>query len=142
MADINEKVAAEIENIEKVLLELNQFEDLSKASTLELAGIGALLHNYYNSIENIIKQILKFQGKEIPSGLFWHKDLLELACSTDILSLFMKEKLGQYLAFRHFFVHGYALDLKADRIAPLVKLSIEVFNQLKVDLSKGGWVLR
>jgi uncharacterized protein YutE (UPF0331/DUF86 family) len=140
MADVNEKIAAEIENIEKVLLELNQIEDLSKATTLELAGIGALLHNYYNCIENIIKQILKFQNKEIPAGSFWHRDLLDAACSMNILSLSTKEKLGQYLAFRHYFVHGYALDLHADQIAPLVTSSIEVFNRFKEDLLREGWV--
>ena len=140
MADINEKIAAEIENIEKVMLELNQLDDLSKASYLELAGTGALLHNFYNGIENIIKQIFIFKNILIPSGSFWHRDLLDTACSSDILYPLLKDKLGPYLAFRHYFVHGYALDLKADRILPLVKSSTVVFNEFKKELIKHGFL--
>jgi hypothetical protein len=139
MADINEKIAAEMENIEKALAELNRFEDLSKASTLELAGIGALLHNIYNSVENIIKQIFIFRNISIPSGLFWHRNLLEVACSSKVISSSTKEKLGPYLAFRHFFVHGYALDLKADRLFPLVQSSSIVYTELKKDLNWNGF---
>jgi uncharacterized protein YutE (UPF0331/DUF86 family) len=134
MADIKEKVTAEIENIEKALEELGQIEDLEKISTLELAGIGALLHNFYNSVENILKQIFIFRNILIPSGSFWHRDLLEAACLSKVISPSLKEKLGLYLAFRHYFVHGYALDLKADLIYPLLKLSSEVFSEFKQNL--------
>ncbi|MGB7569930.1 MAG: hypothetical protein WBM07_18850 [Chitinivibrionales bacterium] len=139
MADLNEKIAAEIENIEKALSELSRIEDLSKISTLELAGIGALLHNFYNSIENIIKQIFIFRNILIPSGSFWHRDLLEAACSSKVISFSTKEKLGPYLAFRHYFVHGYALDLKSIRIIPLINSSSEIFNEFKKDLFQHGF---
>ncbi|HAJ80126.1 MAG TPA: hypothetical protein DCO75_10175 [Fibrobacteres bacterium] len=56
MAEFIEKITAEIENIQKILLELERIENLSKISTLELAGTGDLLHNFYNDIENILKQ--------------------------------------------------------------------------------------
>ena len=139
MADIKEKVAAEIENIERALAELNRFEDLTKLSALELAGLGALLHNLYNSIENILKQIFILRDIVIPAGSFWHKDLLETAFTLNVLSVSSKEKLGSYLAFRHFFVHGYVLDLRADRISPLVKYSSVVFDELKKDLISQGY---
>jgi hypothetical protein len=75
MADLHEKINAEIENIEKILFEVRKGGDLLKATTIELAGFGALMHNFYNSIENVIKQILMYKEIAIPSGSFWHRDL-------------------------------------------------------------------
>jgi uncharacterized protein YutE (UPF0331/DUF86 family) len=139
MADIREKIAVELENIENIFIEILQMDDLSKASRLELAGIGALLHNFYNSIENILKQILNSQGISIPQSSFWHKDLLEGACSSKIISSTLKEHLGPYLAFRHYFVHGYALDLKSDRILPLLLSCVSVYNDFKNQISLLGY---
>ena len=58
MAKLYEKVEAELENIEQILAELKQTKSLANLSTIELAGIGAFIHNFYNGIENILKQIL------------------------------------------------------------------------------------
>jgi len=55
MANLNDRVNAEIINIERVLQELPSFDKLHTLSTLELAGVATLLHNFYNGIENIIK---------------------------------------------------------------------------------------
>jgi uncharacterized protein YutE (UPF0331/DUF86 family) len=136
MAEIKVKISAEIEHIATILAELKKISALSEVSTIELAGIGALLHNFYNCIENIIKQILLFKGLAVPTGSFWHRDLLESACSSQIISSDLKMKLAPYLAFRHFFVHGYSLDLKAEFIFPLVQNTSTVFEGFSKELRK------
>jgi hypothetical protein len=140
MADLQEKIAVELENAEKILALLQKTGNLSEFSPVELAGVGAFLHNFYNSIENIIKQILLANAIEIPSGSFWHRDLLETACSAQVISSAMKTRLAPYLAFRHFFVHGYSLDLQADRIGPLVKSLPAVYGEFKENLQKHSLV--
>lgn len=136
MADIKEKIAAELENIQTVVLELKNIGNVSSMTSIELAGIGALLHNFYNGIENILKQIFLAKGATIPSGSYWHRDLLEEACVKAVISPHLKEKLGLYLAFRHFFIHGYTFKIKADRLSPLVERVDSVFGDFVTELKR------
>ncbi len=50
-------------------------------TVIELAAIGTFLHNIYNGIENILKQIIVAKNVEMPMSGTWHKDLLNLLVS-------------------------------------------------------------
>jgi len=50
MADISQKIQAELENIDGVLNEIHPYSILHTLSTLELAGVAALVHNFYNGL--------------------------------------------------------------------------------------------
>jgi hypothetical protein len=136
MADYKAYVDAEYEAIEKVLSSLPA-KPLHKLSKLELAGIGALLHNFYNGIENIFKQVFRVKGiEDVLQGESWHRDMLRKAAEEDILSKQLADELKQYLAFRHFFSHGYAIDLSPDRMDPLVSAVQDVFKKFKTEIDK------
>ena len=92
MADLKERILVELESIDLLMTELKNSKKLSDMSNLELAGTGALIHNFYNGIENIMKQIFIFTNTSIPSGTFWHKDLLESASENDFLSNSTKKR--------------------------------------------------
>lgn len=136
MGELSQRIQAELENIDELFIEMPSNENLPKLSTLELAGVAALLHNFYNGIENILKQIVLSKKLEVPSGESWHKELLELALSKEFISEDCKNNLSQFLAFRHFFSHAYALDLYPDKMEPLVKDSKEVYEKFKKDIEK------
>lgn len=103
---------------------------------LELAGVATLLHNFYNGIENILKLILKELKISLPEGSSWHKDLLKLSVEKGIITETTLQELGEYLAFRHFFNHSYALDIYADKLEPLVANIYEVYFHFKKDITE------
>ncbi len=134
MAKLREKVQAEYEQIENLLSEMPSSEKLPYLSFLELAGVATLLHNFYNGVENILKQCIYAENIPVPSGSSSHKDLLLTSVENHILSQDTIFRLGEYLAFRHFFVHAYALDLCADKMEGLVKNIQAVFGVFQKEI--------
>ena len=133
MVDYKACVEAEFEAIQKTLESLPQ-NDLSTLSSLEIAGTAALLHNFYNGIENVVKQLFHSEKLELPSGSSWHKELLELAENQGLMSFELCQSLRRYLAFRHFFSHTYALDLETEKIKPLLANCNEVYSKFKSEV--------
>jgi hypothetical protein len=76
MVDLTRKIAAEKENVEKALGNLKDAMGRKKRSTVELAAIATFLHNIYNGIENILKQVQKqkaprFRNQRRRIRIYW-----------------------------------------------------------------------
>jgi uncharacterized protein YutE (UPF0331/DUF86 family) len=136
MAELAERVAAEFENIDSVLSRVPSAESLPDLSELELAGVAALVHSFYNGVENIVKQVLQSRGIALPVGASWHKELIELAAESEVISSETSHSIREYLAFRHFFTHAYAFDFDPQRLEPLVTNLAGVSGAFRRDLAK------
>ena len=136
MVNYKARVEAEYEAIEKILSSLPLSTSLPNINELELAGAAALLHNFYNGIENILKQILQAKNISIPTGASWHQELIGIAAEKHILSKSLIDDLKRFLAFRHFFSHTYALDLNPQRMEPLVAEACSVFEKFRREVDK------
>ena len=136
MANLRDEIDIDVENINRIFAEMPNYKTLHQLSTLELAGVATFLHNFYNGTENIIKRILIDKGLVIPQGSSWHKELLNLAEAEGIISNQLKVQLGEFLAFRHFFCHAYAIDLYAERMEPLVKMASKLFEAFRIEISE------
>jgi len=135
MPDYCLRIEAEYEAIENALSALPD-RPLSTLTKLEIAGVAALLHNFYNGIENIVKQVFQQKSYPIPQGESWHRDLLLAAAEKNIISDLLLNNLKPYLAFRHYFSHAYALELFPERMEPLVKDAVALFNEFKQQIDK------
>ncbi len=135
MPDYRLRIEAEYEAIEKTLSALPD-RPLSILSQLEIAGVAALLHNFYNGIENLLKQSFQKKSIPIPQGESWHRDLLLTAAEKKIISDLLVNNLKPYLAFRHYFSHAYALELFPERMEPLVNDAVAIFNEFKRQIDK------
>jgi uncharacterized protein YutE (UPF0331/DUF86 family) len=136
MASAREKIEAEIENIERVLADLPKPDSLKQLSSLELAGVAALIHNFYNGVENVFKQLVISKGLNIPQGPSWHIDLIEMCIANQIISRTASDMLKEYLSFRHFFSHAYSFDVDEERIAPLLERIKDVHKTIIKDIAK------
>jgi len=133
MPDYRLRIEAEYEAIDSTLSALPE-QPLSTPSRLEIAGVAALLHNLYNGIENVLKQVFQSKSFPIPQGDSWHRDLLIAAGEKKILSDRLLDDLRRYLAFRHFFSHAYALVLFPEPMEPLVRDAESVFSRFKSEI--------
>lgn len=136
MASLKDKIDAEIENITKVLTELEKVKDRPNKELVVLVGIGAYLQNIYNGVENILKQSLLSKNVQIPDSPTWHRDLLNLAVENNLISIEIADKLGNYLYFRHFFTHSYGFLLDESKLEPLMKNIQKVFSEFKKEIVK------
>lgn len=135
MPDYHLRVEAEYEAIQSTLSALPD-RPLSELSQLEIAGVAALLHNFYNGIESVLKQVFQSKSFPIPGGESWHRDLLLTAAEKEIISSLLVDGLKRYLAFRHYFSHAYALELYPERLKPLVRDAVILFDQFKREIDE------
>jgi len=134
MNDIEAEFQAAEEIIIKTLKALNEAQNREKKGIIELAAISTFLHNIYSVIERFFKRTLKFKGIDIPSSETWHRDLLNITCNNEIISLALSKKLEEYLAFRHFFIHGYGVILDEKKLMPLATKVSSVWKEFKSEI--------
>ncbi|TFG20858.1 MAG: hypothetical protein EU529_14310 [Promethearchaeota archaeon] len=134
MASVKNKILAEIENIEKVLVELKKVKNKATKELVVLVGIGAFLQNIYTDMENILKQLLLHQNISIPESPTWHKDLLNLVIENNLMKKETIDKIGKYLFFRHFFTHAYGFLIDEEKLKPLMDDISAVYSEFKREI--------
>ena len=139
MDSMPRQILAEKANVEAAIRNLEDVIVRRERTVVELAAIGVFLHNIYNGMENILKQTLKLKGIQIPRSENWHKELINLSVSNEVITESLSDELFEYLTFRHFFVHAYGfmleeapLEVLADNIPGLwMRFMSEIDNSLR-----------
>lgn len=134
MDRLPKQILAEKENVEIALSNIKDVVARKEKSVIELAAMGTFLHNIYNGIENILKQILNAKNVNIPKTDTWHKDLLDISVSKGIISGELSDSLYEYLTFRHFFVHAYGFMLEEDQLEDLITNIPDVWKQFLLEV--------
>lgn len=123
MDSLPKQILAEKANVDAAIGNLENAMAREVKTVIELAAIGAFLHNIYNGIENILKQTLKQKNIQFARTENWHKERLNLSVFHGIVTESLSDELYEYLTFRHFFVHAYGFMLEE---APLEALASNI----------------
>ena len=141
---LKEKIEHELYRINKLFSSGRPLLDLCRIKEpdfVEASAAGSFLQSFYNGIESIILLIFKNIGENIPSDLHWHKKLLDktFVANEKRTILFRneyKEKLFEYLSFRHYFRHSYGYEIDWKRLTPLINGIEEMWKTLEGDIKK------
>ncbi|UCH95614.1 MAG: hypothetical protein JSV88_01875 [Candidatus Aminicenantes bacterium] len=142
LEQVIEKIEFELEEINS-LFELYKDELLAlnkKPNLMEVTAFAGVLHSFYNGLEKIFLVIAKNIDNKMPDDSKWHKTLLlqmtidnESMCK--VLSHEMKDRLLDYLAFRHFFRHTYSFRLDWEEMEDLIKSISDVWRKFKSEIA-------
>jgi len=124
MANLPDGIKIELENIAQTTQAIILLLNKNKLSKHEVNSAAFMLMNFYNGIENIIKQLFKIFNIKINNSADWHKDILIKAGNEKLFSKKLLEKLMEYLRFRHFAIHNYTFNLQ-------LELFIHLLNDLE-----------
>lgn len=106
---------------------------------IELSALAALLHSFYTGIENIFKRAAVEIDEAPPRGESWHRELLDsMARPTSarpaVISQSLRDRLSEYLNFRHVFRQAYSFQLKWEKMSRLALGCDEALRQLEDEL--------
>ena len=144
----NEQLAEEIDvELQMLRDHLEEFSDLRQNihqkvhNYIEIMALAGMLHAFYNGVENIFKRIAIHCDGSSPSGAAWHQNLLKsMTVNTEnrraVISEELREKLRDYLDFRHFFRQSYSFQFNWEKMAYLVENLEETFEAVESKLQE------
>jgi len=137
------EIESDFSDLERVVVEIKEAvkEIGSSIPTYrDKAALGALLHSFYNGIENALKRIAEEVDHSVPVGEGWHRSLLrrmEGEVEGYRPAILREQTVGilePYLGFRHFFRHSYTFEIDWQKLQPLVENVAMVLREFQADL--------
>lgn len=106
---------------------------------IEISALAAMLHSFHTGIENIFKRIIQELGDALPAGESWHRELLDSMTNPDsthnaVIPNSLRDRLREYLRFRHVFRQAYSFQLRWDKMSSLVLECEETPRVLEAEL--------
>ena len=142
--ELREQVALERRQLHRLLRVYRALLERCATSApddIEISALAAMLHSFYNGMENIFKRTTLELGDSMPGGDSWHKELLDSMTKATgnrnaVLSPQLRNRIKEYMEFRHVFRHGYTFDLRWDRMKTLVLGCEETLKLLEDELDR------
>jgi len=137
------EIESNFSDLERIVSEIKEAIkeiDSSIPTYRDKAALGALLHSFYNGIENVLKRLAEEVDHSVPMGEGWHRSLLrrmEGEVKGRRPSILRKQTVGilePYLGFRHFFRHSYTFEIDWQKLKPLVENIEMALREFRTDL--------
>ncbi|MGQ9533510.1 MAG: ribonuclease toxin HepT-like protein [Desulfotomaculales bacterium] len=150
---VEARIAKELDNIRQLEEELSGYKLFPRIATSSVGGFaltdsavcritGSILHDYYVAVENIFKVVAGRIDRTVPSGEYWHKEILEQmtlevpGVRPPVVAPETARKLDELRAFRHVFRNVYGFNLSPEKIRELLVQLPEVSSLFKRDLGR------
>ena len=108
---------------------------------MERIAVGGILQSFYSGVENTFRRIALESSAGLPIGPAWHnKDLLEAMALREpgwaaVISETLRDRLREYLAFRHVYGSAYAFVLRWDRMSAVVHQLDHILRQFETEVN-------
>lgn len=140
--ELKEEIELELAMLKKHLSDCSPLRKITLSRPpdhIESMALGAMLHAFYNGIENIFKRIAVHCDEAAPRGQAWHRQLLNSMAKTGqarpaVISEAFLNVLKNYLDFRHFFRQAYGFQIKWEKMASLVQECEKALSELENEL--------
>ncbi|MEW6067752.1 MAG: hypothetical protein AB1610_05640 [Nitrospirota bacterium] len=139
---LKKEIEKELRDLERLEHEMAEVLHCTDPSFLETRAAGSILHDLYSGIEKIFRRIAFRVDRDVPSGEDWHTELLiRMSIPLDdirpnVISEGLKDRLAEYLRFRHLFRNIYGFELKWERCKTLGIMLKEVLGMFKAEIGK------
>lgn len=141
-ADLLERITDEIELLNEEVDAVRPLADKLRVvdpDPVELRAVAATLPAFYSGIERIVLLLVRRRDTVLPSGIRWHRELLDQAAGgagskTAIISQELKATLVEYLGFRHVFRHNYPGTLRWAQCGTLFRSMPEVLRRFRIEV--------
>jgi hypothetical protein len=138
-----EKLLYEIQQINTLLEDASPLLSICRVREpdfIERSAAALLLHSFYNGIESMLVIIEKSTCTIKIDSPSWHKTILDNSfMKTEkrpaIFSASLKERLQEYMLFRHFVRHSYGFQIVWDKMKALVYNLNEFWHAIKGDIT-------
>jgi len=126
---LDRRIRADLEVIGKIQSVLATAELGPETSEKDLVFVGYQLHNLYNAVENIFRNIVGAFGNHLESST-WHAELLDrmrldlLPLRPAVIDAASFDALDELRRFRHLFRAAYGVELDAERMALVLRKAL------------------
>lgn len=123
------EVDSQIKEIEEIFLEIDDRRKGAARSKTKLESLAYKLHNLYCAFEDLSKIVARHFENQVEDIAKFHKELLKrmsLRIEGVRPALFSERAfklLDDLRAFRHYFRHAYAHELKFEKLKPVLEAS-------------------
>ncbi|MEW6669929.1 MAG: hypothetical protein AB1512_32365 [Thermodesulfobacteriota bacterium] len=138
------RIKSELKELSEIVYRAEQGWERAKRTNDDfyLDGVALNIHGFYSGLELVFEKIASAIDKSTPSGVTWHRDLLDQmsleipGVRPAVISTKLKDVLEEYRAFRHVVRNVYTHHLSAEKMKPLIERMRATYADAEKELNE------
>ncbi len=134
---LDRRIRKDLEVLDKLWAELASVQlDSLETDRRDVIFVGYQLHNLYNAVENIFRNIATTFGNHLSDQSGWHADLLDrmrldlTPLRPPVVDDTTFAQLDELRRFRHVFRAAYSINLDTERMAIVQRKALDLRERL------------